>query len=69
MIETKDGPLYPVWRIVASNYEDEKNTILAESEMIGNIINQVAKGLEANYDTILIRKVKGEYVDARVPGN
>ena len=66
MIETKDGPLYPIWRVTASFNDQKGIDIIAESEMIGNIINQIGKGLELGYDTILIRKTE-DYVDARVP--
>lgn len=95
MIETKDGPLYPIWRVTAS-FKDKLESkqhwtcacgrtwpwtvigcfnclrprvgvvIIAESEMIGNLINQIAKGLEHGYDTILIERTD-KYVDARVP--
>ena len=66
MLNTPSGPLYPIWRVTASFNDQSGIDIIAESEMIGNIINQVGKGLDLGYDTILIKRTE-DYVDARVP--
>lgn len=66
MITTKDGPLYQTWRVYGFYKSDPETYVLGESEMIGNILNQVGKGLEQGYDVITIGKTD-KYVDGRVP--
>jgi len=66
MIETKNGPLYPIWSCYAYNPRIGLEKI-AESEMLGNIFNQIGKAIENGATKISLFQKGGEYADGRVP--
>lgn len=62
-----DGPLYKVWEAHGFKQSNPETYFIAESEMIGNILNQVGLAMSKDdFDTITISKT-GYHVDARVP--
>lgn len=61
VIETKDGPLYPIFDVIVNG------KVVGSSEMLGNIENVMCREILRGADEVIIRK-SDQYVDARVPG-
>ena len=61
-----NAPVYPVYRAIASYDENYDAEVVGESEILGNIFNQVGKALDRGASRVTIERTN-QYVDARVP--
>lgn len=58
-------PIYPIFRATASYDESYDAEVIAESETLGNIFNQVGKALENGASRVCIERTE-KVMDARL---
>jgi hypothetical protein len=69
-VSDETTPVYPVYQATIVSYSKEAGattTVIAESEMLGNILEQVGKALSGGAHRVMIERTS-KVVDARVPG-